>query len=243
MGDQYDETTYGERVAEIYDELYPKAPTEMIEALKDLAADGPVLELGIGTGRIALPLAAQGVEVHGVEASEAMAARLRSKPGGDGITVTVGNFAGGGAGGGYSLVFVAFNTFFLLGSQEEQVLCFANVSKRLRPGGLFLVEAFVPDPTRFTRGQTTQAIQVGVDDVRLEVSRHDPLNQRTHSQFVLITEAGVKLYPIQMRYAWPSELDLMARLAGMRLRERWGDWRRAPFTAASTNHISVYELP
>jgi len=108
---------------------------------------------------------------------------------------------------------------------------------------LFLIEAFVPDLTRFTRGQIVQAVQVGVDEVKLEASRHDPLTQRTYSQHVLITEGGVKLYPVQLRYAWPAEIDLMARLAGMRLRERWGDWRRTPFTAASINHISIYELP
>jgi len=151
--------------------------------------------------------------------------------------------SGGPARGDYSLIFVAFNTFFALGSQEEQVRCFANVAKRLRPGGLFLIEAFVPDLTRFTRGQIVQAVQVGVDEVKLEASRHDPLTQRTYSQHVLITEGGVKLYPVQLRYAWPAEIDLMARLAGMRLRERWGDWRRTPFTAASINHISIYELP
>jgi SAM-dependent methyltransferase len=243
MEEQYGESTYGDRVAEIYDELYPEASPEMIMALKELAGDGPALELGIGTGRVALPLAARGVEVHGIDASEAMAAKLRAKPGGDRIPVMVGDFAEGGPDGNYSLVFVAFNTFFLLGSQEEQVRCFSNVAKQLRPGGVFLIEAFVPDLTRFDRGQTTQAVQVGVDELRLEVSRHDPLNQRTHSQYVIITEAGVKLYPIQVRYAWPSELDLMARLAGMRLRERWGDWGQAPFTAASAHHISIYELP
>jgi hypothetical protein len=189
-----------------------------------------------------LPLAAQGLEVHGVEVSAAMAAKLRDKPGGDRISVTVGNFVDGGPGGDYSLVFVAFNTFFLLGSQEEQVRCFANVSKHLRPGGLFVIEAFVPDLTRFTGGQIVQAMQVEVDGVKLEMSRHDPLTQRTFSQHVFITERGIKLYPVQVRYAWPSELDLMARLAGMRLRERWGDWGRAAFTGASKHHISIYEL-
>jgi hypothetical protein len=143
----------------------------------------------------------------------------------------------------YRLIFVAFNTFFALGSQEEQVQCFVNVAARLRPGGLFLIEAFVPDLTRFTRGQIVQASHVSVNEVKLEVSEHDSLNQRTISQHVIITEQGIKLYPVQVRYAWPSELDLMARLAGMRLRERWSNWLREPFTAASTNHISIYQLP
>jgi SAM-dependent methyltransferase len=243
MNEQYHESTYGDRVAEIYDEWHPAAPAEMVAALKDLTGTGPALELGIGTGRIALPLAAQGLEIHGVDASEAMVTKLRAKPGGDRIPVRVGNFVEVGANGNYSLIFVVFNTFFALRSQEEQVQCFANVARRLRPGGLFLIEAFVPDPTRFTRGQIIQAMQVGVDEVKLEASRHDPLTQRMFSQHVLITEKGVKLYPVQVRYAWPAELDLMARLAGMRLRERWGDWQRDPFTAASTHHISIYELP
>ena len=243
MNEQYHESTYGDRVAEIYDEWHPAAPAEMVAALKDLTGTGPALELGIGTGRIALPLAAQGLEIHGVDASEAMVAKLRAKPGGDRIPVRVGNFVEVGANGNYSLIFVVFNTFFALRSQEEQVQCFANVAQRLRPGGLFLIEAFVPDLTRLTRGQIIQATQVGVDEVKLEASRHDPLTQRMFSQHVLITEKGVKLYPVQVRYAWPAELDLMARLAGMRLRERWGDWQRDPFTAASTHHISIYDLP
>ena len=120
--------------------------------------------------------------------------------------------------------------------------CFANVAKRLRPGGLFLIEAFVPDLTRFTRGQIIQAAGIDVDEVRLETSRHDPLTQRVFSQHVHITKEGVKLYPVQIRYAWPAELDLMAQLAEMRLRERWSNWRRDPFTSASVNHISIYEL-
>jgi SAM-dependent methyltransferase len=242
MSEQYDESTYGDRIAEVYDEWHTSAPAEMLAALKELAGAGPALELGVGTGRVALPLAAQGLEIHGIDASEAMVTKLRAKPGGDSIPVTFGNFAEVGAGGDYSLVFVVFNTFFALSSQEEQVQCFANVARRLRPGGLFLIEAFVPDVTRFTRGQIVQATQVGVEGVKLEASRHDPLAQRTFSQHVIITGEGVKLYPVQVRYAWPSELDLMARLAGMRLRERWDNWRRGPFTAASTNHISIYEL-
>jgi SAM-dependent methyltransferase len=243
MSERYDESTYGDRVAGVYDDWHPSAPPEMVAALKELAGDGPVLELGIGTGRVALPLSEGGLEVHGIDASDAMIARLRAKPGGDSIPVTVGNFAEAGVNESYRLVFVAFNTFFALGSQEEQVRCFVNVAGRLRPGGLFVIEAFVPDLTRFTRGQIVQASHVGMNEVKLEVSEHDALNQRTTSQHVVITEQGVRMYPVQVRYAWPSELDLMARLAGMRLRERWSDWRREPFTAASTNHVSIYQLP
>src|SRR5438067_4420508 len=142
---EYDESTYGDRIAEVYDEWHAPAPAEMVAALKHLAGAGPALELGIGTGRVALPLAAQGLDIHGIDASQLMLAKLRAKPGGDSIPVTVGNFADVGTEGRYSLVFVVFNTFFVLRSQEEQVQCFANVAKRLRPGGLFVIEAFVPD--------------------------------------------------------------------------------------------------
>ena len=241
MSEQYNESTYGDRVAEIYDNWYSEASPQMVARLKELAGGGPVLELGIGTGRVALPLREQGLEVHGIDASEAMVARLRAKPGGALIPVTIGNFAELGVSESYSLIFVVFNTFFALSSQEAQVECFANVARQLRPGGLFLIEAFVPDQTRFTRGQIVQANKVGVNEVRMEVSQHDPLNQRTTSQLVVITEHGIELYPVQVRYAWPSELDLMARLAGMRLRERWSNWKREPFTSESTRPISVWE--
>lgn len=239
----YDETTYGERIAEVYDDWYTGVFDEQatVAALKDLAGAGPVLELGIGTGRIALPLAALGLEVHGLDASEAMVANLHAKPGGERLPVTIGNFAEVGVDRVFSLVFVAFNTFFMLTSQEEQVRCFANVAAHLTEGGLFVIEAFVPDQSRFIRHQTTQVTKVETDRVKLETSQHDPVQQRSISQHVVISEAGIKLYPIEMRYAWPSELDLMARLAGMRLRQRWGGWRREPFTAASGSHISVYE--
>lgn len=239
----YDETTYGERIAEVYDDWYTGVfdVEATVTALKELAGAGPVLELGIGTGRIALPLAARGLEVHGLDASEGMVTKLHAKPSGERIPVTIGNFAEVGVDSVFSLVFVAFNTFFMLTSQEEQVRCFANVAAHLTAGGLFVIEAFVPDQTRFTRQQVTQVTKVETDCVKLETSQHDPVHQRCISQHVIITEAGIKLYPIEMRYAWPSELDLMARLAGMRLRERWGGWRREPFTAASGSHVSVYE--
>jgi SAM-dependent methyltransferase len=243
MSDQdYNEATYGDNIAGVYDKWHPEAPGDMIDTLKDLAGAGPALELGIGTGRVALPLAARGLEVHGIDASEAMVAKLRSRPGGDHIPVTIGNFADVGVHGTYSLIFVVFNTFFSLASQEEQVNCFANIAGRLNTGGLFVIEAFIPDPTRFTHGQVTRVTDISADEVRLEVSKHDSLQQRTMSHHLVITEAGVKLYPIQVRYAWLAELDLMARLAGMRLRDRWSNWRREPLAQDSLSHISVYEL-
>ncbi|MCI0665299.1 MAG: class I SAM-dependent methyltransferase [Acidobacteria bacterium] len=243
MKEQYNESTYGDRIAEVYDRWYTNVPDDLVLRLKELAGDGPVLELGVGTGRIALPLANHGIEVHGIDASREMASRMAAKPGGDRIPVTIGNFADVGVEGSYSLIFVVFNTFFVLQDQEEQVRCFANVARRLRPGGLFLIEAFVPDMTRFKDGQIVKVNRIETDEVVLETSQHDPLNQRTVSQHVVINRSGINIYPIQVRYAWPAELDLMAQLAGMRLRERWSNWQRDPFVAASLNHISIYELP
>src|SRR5262249_8160041 len=149
INQEYRESTYGDRISDVYDRWYPSASPDAIDRLGELAGNGPILELGIGTGRLALPLASRGIEVHGIDASEAMVAKMASKPGGNRIPVTIGNFADVGVSGEYSLIYVVFNTFFTLSDQEEQVGCFANVAKRLRRGGLFLIEAFVPDPARF----------------------------------------------------------------------------------------------
>ena len=198
------------------------------------------MELGIGTGRIALPLAARGLPVHGIDASEAMVDKLYAKEGGSSITVALGDFADVSVEGHFSLVFVVSNTFFCLSSQEDQVRCFRNVAQHLSDDGLFVIEAFVPDLTRFVRGQNIQVSKLDTESFILDVRRHDPVQQRVVGHSVVISESGTKLYPVQVRYAWPSELDLMARLTGLRLKERWGNWERAPFTAASANHVSVY---
>jgi SAM-dependent methyltransferase len=239
--DTYDRATYGERIADIYDELNTSYEEAAISTLTELAGNGRVLELGIGTGRVALPLAEGGLEVHGIDASAAMVSRLRAKPGGDSISVSLGDFADVEVAGEFSLVFVVFNTFFALLSQEEQVRCFRNVARRLSKGGLFLLETFVPDMTRFDRGQNVSATEVTSEFVRLDVSEHDPLEQRVNSHHLFVTGEGIKLYPVQIRYAWPSELDLMAELAGLKLKWRWGGWQRESFTARSEKHISVYE--
>ena len=239
----HDPAAYGDRIAAVYDDLYASRTDAGLAAavLADLAGDGAVLELGIGTGRIALPLAERGVVVLGIDASEAMVARLRAKPGGAEIPVTLGNFADVPIDGSLSLIFVAFNTFFALLSQEEQVRCFRNVADHLTTGGVFVIEAFVPDLTRFARHQNLTTVQIDADLVLIDASLHDPVGQRVVAQHIMITEGGTRLYPVQLRYAWPAELDLMARLAGLRLRERWGSWQRAPFTAASGQHVSIYE--
>ena len=239
----YRPETYGDRIADVYDAMMADLPdpTDSVDRLAELAGPGPALELGIGTGRVALPLAARGVQVHGIDASAAMVERLRAKPGGDAVAVTFGDFAGVPVEGRYRLVYVVFNTFFALLTQDDQLRCFAAVADRLAPGGAFLLSGFVPDPTLYSGGQSVRTTEVGLDRARLDLARHDPVAQRVDFQHVLLTEGGIGLYPGALRYAWPSELDLMARLAGLRLRERWGGWRREPFGADSGLHVSVYE--
>ena len=244
--DDYSEATYGDRVAEIYDDEYLGPFAEdtagAVSFLKELAGDGPALELGIGTGRIALPLAGAGVEVHGIDASEAMLSKLKAKPGGDRIPVTVGSFADFSLGSPFSLAYVVFNTFFGLLTQDEQVSGFAAVARHLTPDGVFAMQAFVPDVTRFdVHNQRVAAESVGIDEVTLETSTHDPFTQRTDSSRVKIRDSGVRIYPVRIRYAYVSELDLMARLAGLRLRERWADWERQPYPSRSWTHVSVWE--
>jgi SAM-dependent methyltransferase len=243
--EDYGAATYGDRIADVYDqwEILPTDTDEAVAFLADRAGGGPVLELGIGTGRIALPLAARGLEVQGIDASERMVQRLRAKPGGADIPVTLGDFVDVDVPGSFALVLVVFNTFFGLLSQDDQVRCFARVAERLSPGGAFVLQAFVPDLDRYQQRQNTSTRLLGVDEVHLEASLHDPVEQRVRSQHVILDERGIRFYPVQIRYAWPSELDLMARLAGLRLAERWSGWRGEPFTAASTSHVSVYRKP
>ena len=238
----YKPETYGEHVADFYDDWFAEYDEAMIAVLAELAHGGRALELGIGTGRIALPLAARGIEVHGIDASPAMVERLRAKPGGADMSITFGDFADVAADGAFDLVFVVFNTFFALLTQEAQVRCFRNVAARLKPGGTFALEAFVPDLTRFDRyGTTNKPTRITNDRVELEVSQHDAAAQRVTSQKVVLSDGQVRLYPIQIRYAWPAELDLMAQLAGLRLRARWAGWQREPFDAQSGKHVSIYE--
>ena len=244
--DDTNASTYGDRIAEVYDEIHehlgaPEVVDPMVDVLAVLAGDGLALELGIGTGRIALPLAERGVEVHGLDASAAMVAKLREKPGGDAIPVTMGDFEAFEVEGRYSLIFIVFNTFFGLPSQEAQINCFRNILRHLDDDGVFLVEVFVPDMTRFDRGQRISAGIVENDRLSINLDSHDIATQTVVSSHLYITAEGVRMYPVNIRYAWPSELDLMARLAGMKLRDRWADWRRNPFTSASTGHVSVYE--
>ena len=242
----YDPTIYGERLAATYDDLpWTSVDTDgAVTLLADLAGEGPVLELGVGTGRLALPLAARGLQVHGIEASEAMVAQLRAKPDGDQIGVTIGDFTAVELPTRFELVFLAFNTLYALPTQEQQIRCIQNASQHLTPNGRFLVEAFVPDPARWRDGQLFKVTSVDEEGCLLEVGRHNPVTQHLTTARVHLTgSAGVSFHPANHRYVWPSELDVMARLAGLRLGERWGGWKREPFTSACTKHISAYQRP
>jgi SAM-dependent methyltransferase len=232
--------TYGKQMADVYDQWFLYEP-EAIELLAELARHGSALELGIGTGRMALPLAAKGVEVHGIDASPAMVEKLRERPGSESINVTMGNFADVNVDGKFTLVFIVFNTFFALLTQDEQVRCFRNVAQHLNDDGVFLIEAFVPDVARFSSGPNLRIYTSTQERVSLQAAVHDPVQQRMFTQNIVFTGDATKLYPVEVRYAWPSELDLMAQLAGLQLRSRWSNWKRETFTAASEKHISVYE--
>lgn len=237
---EYSESTYGERIADFYDDLYPDLDQAIIETLVDLARGGRALELGIGTGRIALPLSQAGVEVHGIDASSAMLAKLRAKPGADKIHTSTGNFADLAVEGQFNLIFVVFNTFFALQDQAEQIRCFKHVAKHLTSDGVFVIEAFIPDMTRYIDRQTVRVIDMDEHGVRLEVSQLELVNQQVRSRIVFLTEEGARLFPIKIRFAWPSELNLMATLAGLKLQHRWGSWDGDQLTDDSRRHISIY---
>jgi SAM-dependent methyltransferase len=240
----YDASTYGDRIAGVYDEMYGELfdVDATVARLAELAGDGRALELAIGTGRIALPLQERGVDVTGIEISEAMVEKLRGKPGGTEIPIVMGDFGNVDVDGHFDLVFVVFNTLFALTTQDDQVRCFANVARHLTDRGVFVVEAFVPDSTRFTRHQTVGVDSVEPGRVHLEASRHDPVTQIVDSQHVVLQQGEpVEMYPVSIRYSYTGELDLMARLAGLRLRNRWGGWNEEPFTSESKFHVSLYE--
>jgi SAM-dependent methyltransferase len=241
-----DEGYFGERVAAVYDEhsagmFDPAVVGPAVETLAELVGDGAALEFAIGTGRIALPLAERGVRVVGIDSSEAMLARLREKPGADGIQAMVGNMAATRVDGEFSLVYLVFNTIFNLVTQDGQVACFQNAAAHLRSGGRFVIEARVPELQRLPLGQTVLPWRADPDGMSYYV--YDTVTQRLSGRHYHLADGRFQPSPIEMRYAWPAELDLMARLAGMRLQDRWGGWKREPFTGLSPAHVSVYEKP
>ena len=240
------ENHFGERVAEKYDEssaemFAPAAVDPVVDFLAGLAGDGAALELGIGTGRIALPLAQRGVRVHGIDLSEAMVARLRAKPGAERVGVTVGDFATTTVEGSFSVAYLVFNTINNLTSQDEQVACFQNVAAHLGPGGCFVIEVGVPALQRLPPGETVRAFTVS--PTRLGFDEYDVVSQGLISHHYTVVDGELEVVSMPFRYVWPAELDLMARLAGMRLRERWSGWTREPFTSDSDSHVSVWEKP
>ncbi len=233
--------SFGEDVAETYGDVQRGDEAAAVAFLEKLAGGGPALELAIGTGRIALPLAARGIRVDGVDISSAMVAQLRAKPGGDEIAVTMGDFADVPVLGTYRLIYVIWNSLFNLLTQDEQVRCFENVAAHLANEGSFVVEAGLPDFLyRLRNHQYVEAEGIEVGEVRLDVLRHDPAKQMIDESHVTLSREGIRLNPVVQRYAWPGELDLMARIAGLRLKERWDDWSRRPYTATGSTVVSVY---
>jgi SAM-dependent methyltransferase len=240
----HDDDYFDERVAAKYDddasELFdPEVLEPVIDFLAELAGSGRALELGMGTGGIALPLAQRGVEVHGIDLSEAMVAKLRVKPGGEDVGVTVGDFATTKVDGSFALAYVVFNTIMNLTTQEAQVACFRNVAAHLEPGGCFVVEVMIPELQRLPAGETFRVFSGsehywGIDE-------YDVANQGLISHHLELVGDTVERVSMPFRYAFPVEYDLMAQLAGMTLRERWGGWKREPFTSESHKHVSVWE--
>lgn len=241
--ENYEPATYGDAIAGDYDRLYGERPDAEPAAtlLSGMAAGGRALELGIGTGRVAIPLAARGVEVHGIDASAAMIRHLNGKPAAAGIHAAVGDFADMAMDTRFELIYAVFSSFFGLTTQEAQVRGFGRVAEHLADAGVFVLEAFVPDPSRYTQGRYVGLTHLETDFAGIDLSLHDHVAQTVRTQHVLMETSGTRLFPSLIRYAWPSELDLMARLAGLRLRDRWSDWSCSPFTSASRNHVSVYE--
>jgi SAM-dependent methyltransferase len=241
-----DDGYFDERVAARYDEssaeMFDPAVVEpVVDFIAALAGRGRALELGIGTGRIALPLAERGVPVHGIELSEAMVARLRAKPGGEDVGVTIGDFATTRVDGRFTVAYLVFNTIMNLTTQEAQVACFRSVAAHLEPGGCFVIEVGVPELQRLPPGESVRpfeltATKLGFDEI-------DVATQSLISHHYTDVDGKVEHVSIPFRYVWPSELDLMAELAGMKLRERWSGWKREPFTSDSRQHVSVWEKP
>jgi SAM-dependent methyltransferase len=240
------ENYFGEGVAERYDESSPEmfdpaVVDSAVDFLAGLAGDGAALELGIGTGRIAIPLSRRGVRVHGIDLSPQMVAQLRAKPGAEGVGVTVGDFATATVEGRFSLAYLVFNTINNLTTQDGQVACFQNVAAHLEPGGCFVIEVGIPQLQRLPPGETVRPFTV--TPTHLGFDEYDVANQGLISHHYSVVDGRFELMSVPFRYVWPAELDLMARLAGMTLEGRWSGWRREPYTSDSTRHVSVWRKP
>lgn len=237
-------SSYGDAMADGYDEWFtvPDDGDDAAQFLAALAGRSRALEFGIGTGRVALPLQSRGVEVHGIDASSEMVDQLRRKPGGECLKVHIGNFATLDSGEKYGLIYMVYGTFYLLLSQEDQIRCLENARRQLAEDGCVVIQVHAPKSGSIGLAQRINVDHVGNDRVVLDVALHDQVQQRVDSQSVVISEAGTRLIPVSYRYVWPSEMDLMARIAGLRLRERWGGWGREKFSSASHWNVSVYEV-
>jgi SAM-dependent methyltransferase len=237
------DNAYGEIYAASYDDLFQERDDLALvsSVLATLAGNQSALEFGIGTGRIALPLAARGVRVTGIDNSPDMLSRLQAKPGAEQITAVLGDCTTDHVEGVFDLVFIAFSTIYLFEDQDAQVRCFQNAARHLRPGGVFLVEGFVHDRSRWQNRQEAVTTHVSDHSVSLRFGALDPVRQLIRMQQVEITAGGITMRPNRLRFIYPAEMDLMARLAGMRLRDRWSDWSGAPFGAESGTQIAVYE--
>ena len=241
----HDDGYFDERIASFYDndaEMFdPRVVDPVVDFLVDLAAGGSALEFGVGTGRIALPLSRRGVPVHGIDMSRAMVAKLMEKPGNAGVSVTIGDFATTSVAGKFAVAYLVFNTINNLTTQADQVACFRNAAAHLEPGGCFVIEVGVPRLQRLPRGETTIAFDVSDD--HWGIDEYDVVTQGLVSHHLRIIDGKPERFSTPFRYVWPAELDLMAQLAGMTLRERWGGWQREPFTSTSESHVSVWEKP
>jgi SAM-dependent methyltransferase len=234
---------FGRQWAASYDRPGNPDPAPAVAFLARLADAGPVLELAIGSGRVALPLAARGLPVEGIEASPEMVALMRAKPGGESIPVIVGDMADVAVPGPFALVYLVFNTLFNLTGAGRQEDCFGNVARVLAPGGAFVIEAFVPDPADFDRDEQVQVTRVAEDAVTLRLHQYDRAAQTFVRQTVTLTDGGVRLRPFGMHYRWPEQIDELAAAAGLTLEARYADWSGTPFGPESRDHISVYRKP
>jgi SAM-dependent methyltransferase len=244
---EYDETTYGTKWAPYYDDIYDVVEDSTLDLFTGLAGSPPrALELAVGSGRIAIPLSQRGVTVTGIDISDEMVELLKDKPGGEAIEIVMGDIADILVDGYFPLILLAFNTLFTLLTQDRQVKCFHNVADHLEPGGRFVLDCFVPDMKRFDSDNTRMGVSSisSNEEHAYEMTINDPVMQRNTTHVVRrLTNGETVVLPVETRYAWPTEMDLMARLAGLELENRWGWYDRRPFTEASGQHVSVYRKP